>query len=123
MKRVLPSFLLAVYLLVSLSFAGMAFFGMEATMRMDMTCMGAGCDPMDHGASSEDCVSHCIAAVSPSSTLFMPIAMALLVLAFFLRADAEVALGSRFAPIVQRWREGIGKALRHQSLSTIVLRN
>ncbi len=110
--RLLPKILLVALLFMATTFAGMAFFG-----------MGMGAVHMDHGVAATNCLNHCIDEVAPSTTL--PAALAvpfLFLLAFCLLATVAPMLDRTVAP-VRRWAEGIGKYLRHQRLSVIVLRN
>jgi hypothetical protein len=125
MRRIfLPTFLIASVLFLATTFAGMAFFGMgTGGVQMEGTCMGMSCGSMDHGTAPSDCLDHCIGQVSPATTVPVSTAIPLLLLlAFCLLADLPLPVG-RFIPGASRWREGIGKFLRHQSLSTVILRN
>jgi hypothetical protein len=123
MKRLVSRLLIVTTLFLATTFAGMAFFGMEsAAMPMGgHACLGAACETAP-AADAADCVDHCLSSVSPAVTLPLATALGSVLLAFF----AVVLLTEVFAPsspAPEAWRRGIGKALRHSSLSTIVLRN
>ncbi len=104
--------MISVLLFVS-TLAGMTF-GFMNQMGMEMS-----------GASAHmDCVSHCLAMASSFtngivSDLFVLLATVAFSVLFF-STRLPILLSEPIARI--RWREGIGKYLRSQSLSTIILR-
>ena len=123
MRRLMSSIVLASLLLMTLSFAGMAFFGMPGTDMGMGQCIGGACGPMpmSHG-SDANCLDHCIRLVSPAATAVAidVIAMFFSFIIFFSQiflCDASIDDPRR------RLREGIGKFLRHKNLSTVILRN
>ena len=126
MRRILLPFLAVLLALTTTTFAGMAFFGMEETMVMDHgTCMGAACDSMPGATSGADCLNHCLSAIpqaNPTAPLSLFITLAAAFVAFIV-SSALLADSDRFVARSRRWREGIGKLLLQQSLSTVVLRN
>lgn len=126
MQRIFASILLAAVFFVATTFAGMAFFGMDSEM-MGMhpsMCTGMGCATghnMD--ARGVDCVSQCISAVTlvaatPVSIAFSFICLVVAIAFFFIPPIAN-----SFESFFQRWREGIGKLLLQQKLSTVILRD
>jgi hypothetical protein len=129
MRRLLASSLIITVLLFVITLAGMAVFGMQANMDMgSQACTGATCAPMtDAGRTNDmaglDCINHCLAAavVPMINTPPLVIAFALVLFAVLIFGRTTVEIGAR--EFFLRRREGIGKHLLHQNLSTIVLRN
>lgn len=125
MRRVFASFLAASIILLATTFAGMALFGMGAGMGMDHgTCAGADCHSMPHETSGTECLSHCLSLL-PNSTptlSFSLLASFVLALALVL-VSGRLDAGTRLAPKLRRWREGIGKILLRQKLATVILRD
>ncbi len=123
MRRLISYTVFASLLLMTLSFAGMAFFGMPGTDMGMGQCMGDACSslPMSHG-SDTNCLDHCVRSVSPAATMVAIESIALffsfvIFLSQIFLCDASIDDPRR------RLREGIGKFLRHKNLSTVILRN
>lgn len=128
MKRVFLSFLLASILLTFSTLAGMAVFGMNGVMmHMDSdSCVGVACSTAgDMGTSGTDCLDHCLSVASSVTTVVTPMPFAFLILlavvALLISEWSPVV--STFSPSLRRWREGIGKLLLQQKLSTVILRD
>lgn len=125
MRRALLSFMIASTILLATTFAGMAVFGMDSGAAMNHgACMGSNCASMPGAMSGMECVNHCLSVVptsSPASAFSFLLMLAVGIVAFFL-SDWFID-ESRSFTARRHWREGIGKFLLHQSLSTIVLRN
>lgn len=128
MRRLLATVLLAGFSLLTVTFAGLSLFGMSMHSGMgDDACVGLHCAPMADGAGTHDmaCVNHCLSAASALANAVMPLSPAVGLLAALLFV-LFAQIGTSFAPTrsrAYRWREGIGKALRHRQLSTVILRN
>jgi hypothetical protein len=127
MKRAFLSFLLASVLLSFITLAGMTIFGMQGVMHMDAdSCMGVSCSTDgDTGTSGTDCLNHCLSVASSVTTVVtpMPFAVVFLLAVVVLLLAEWLSNLSIYAPSVERWREGIGKLLLQQKLSTVILRD
>ncbi len=128
MRRLIATFLLAAFGLLTATFAGLSLFGMQMMSDMGDGCVGMHCAPMSDSAPGDlGCINHCISSASALSGAVLPVPLAsvILVIAAFLGAF----LGATILPVAaamaqtDRWREGIGKAFRHQSIATVILRN
>lgn len=128
MKRALLSFLLSSILFSFATLAGMAIFGMHGGgmfMGSDM-CMGAACpETGDMEASGAECLEHCLSATSTATTVVtpMPFAFITFIAVVALLVSAWSPALSTSSPSLRRWREGIGKLLLQQNLSTVILRD
>jgi hypothetical protein len=129
MKRAFLSFLLASILFSFTTLAGMAIFGMHGggMMMGAETCISATChDAGGMETSGAECLEHCLSATSTATAVVTPLPFALIVL---IAAVAVLVFGwspsplSTFNPSLRRWREGIGKLLLQQNLSTVILRD
>ena len=128
MKRAFLSFLLASILLTFSTLAGMAIFGMHGVMtHMDSdSCIGVACPTSgDMGTTGTDCLDHCLSVASSVTTVVtpMPFAFVFLLVAVALLLAEWLPTISTYAPSIERWREGIGKLLLQQNLSTVILRD
>ena len=111
MPRFLISFLIAAIVFLATTFAGMTVLGMQGGMEMD-----------SHGVP---CVERCLDTAASMTTTVTPavfVLLAFIVLFLFVFPDWISGDGPR-VPTLDRWREGIGKRLRHQQLATVILRN
>ncbi len=124
MRRLLFTALTAFFLLSVATFGGMAVFGMERWMQPTEACLDTSCGHTEHVPTAVDCLDHCLSRPLPATVAATPLAslIVLLALTLILRIFGTVQVRD-FIPAAYRWLEDIGKALRHQSLSTIVLRN
>ena len=127
MRRLFATFLLTAFVLLVTTFAGMADFGMHGSSGMGAeTCVGMHCAPMStSGANDLGCLNDCLSSVTSltSAVLPMPPAFGLLLVLLGLFLSQSVALPASFTRRTCRWRDEIGKLFRHQSLSTVILRN
>ncbi len=125
MQKLLSKLLIVAAVFLSVTFAGMAFFGMESQSLAvgQGMCTNAPCEPMGHATDTANCLNSCIDQASPLASV--PVSFAALTLVLFalwcLATFSSVTHPSTF--IFPRWGEGIGTFLRHAQLSTIVLRN
>jgi hypothetical protein len=127
MKRAFLSFLLTSIIFSFTTLAGMAIFGMHGDgMFMDSdSCMGAAC-PKTEGmeTSGAECLEHCLSAASTTTiTTPMSFAFVTLIAVIALVVSEWSSALSTLSPSLRRWREGIGKLLLQQSLSTVILRD
>ena len=125
MHKLLSKLLIVAAVFLSVTFAGMAFFGMESqslTVGQGM-CMNASCEPMGHATDTANCLNSCIDQASPLASVPVSFAAVALVLFALWRIATPSLAFTPFASVFSRWGEGIGKFLRHAQLSTIVLRN
>lgn len=134
MRRLLVTILTSSLLFLSVTFAGMSVFGMDAQMSSGAEqCVGAACHDemamsMGHDApapAATDCVDHCLASARALTTSTIPSVAMLAVILLFV---AQLTLINErsvetVGGIQRRLSEGIGKRLRHLQLATVVLRN
>lgn len=109
-------------MLLTLTYAGMALFGMvdgPAAMAHD-SCITANC-----GSTTTDCTEHCLGAFPPSSApILFSAAAPTLSLAFACLAATLLAglLPARLVAATSRWRDRIPIIRLHLSLTGIALR-
>lgn len=119
------SFLTVSLIILTTTFGGMVLFGMASVMDMGHeTCVGTDCGSAHGATSGTDCLDHCLSTIpsaSPAAPFSLFVAFAISLVAFVL--STRLTSESRLAHRSRRWREGIGKLLQQQSLSTVVLRN
>lgn len=119
MKRVLLSLLLASILLTFSTFVGMSVFGMNDTMMHtdSDSCMSVTC--------ATNCLDHCLSAASSVTTFVtpLPITFVILLVVVALAFSDRLPTAASFEPSFRKWREGIGKLLLQQRLSTVILRD
>ncbi len=116
MRRALISFMSIVFLLFVMTYAGMAIFAAQGVMT----------DAAHHGpvAMGLDCLDRCLSAVAPFTGAFSPLFVtAFSFVAFIMTFVATTPNVGVVRFSAHRWREGIGKTLVRQELSTIILRN
>lgn len=128
MKGILLSFLLASILLTLSTLAGMTVFGMRGVMsHMDSdSCVSTDCPISNNtGETETGCLNHCLSVASSASTAVVPMPFT-----FVFLITAVALLLAEWIPTIrtiafsnERWREGIGKLLLQQKLSTVILRD
>ncbi len=125
MQKLVLKLIVAASLFLSVTFAGMAFFGMQSQSLAvgQGMCMSVSCEPMGHASGTADCLNSCIDQASPLATVPTTfVAVVLVLFGLWSIATLPLVVGQTRS-VFSRWGEGIGKSLRHAQLSTIVLRN
>lgn len=112
MKSVFISILMVLIFLCAVTIGGMTLSGMTHQMDMDGS----------YAPETMICLDHCLKAFAPETIIPTILAFLLITVMFTFRSsrhESVVRLEHHFG----RWREIIATFLRHQSLSTIVLRD
>ncbi len=126
MSGTISKILIAVTLFMAATLGGMALFDMGTDMGTGMPCADQSCDASlgsDAAMTGAECVDHCLRVASPDGSVpaATSLSIALLVL-ILVRSFERPAIAVR-AFASHRWRDGIGKFLLQQQLSTVVLRD
>lgn len=124
MWRLLSSCIIASLVLVHASLISMTFFNMHhETSQGTHPCINNTCTTDLDITTDTDCLTHCLSISSSIATVAIPpIMITLLLIGIYCFSQRSLVVTfSQF--LRRRWREGIGKLLLQQNLSTVILRD